>query len=124
MRNSEKRECKKNKITKKRTLESHNVDDETAESLADILREELGEDKDTLSLIKQVLKQEAYIEDESEDSRNIKKDQTDYRRCPACGLDSLFINNICSECGHKLTRREINDKIDSEDANPPTEDEE
>lgn len=110
-----------NKIQKRRSKkESTDKEQEVSESLATILKDQLGEDDDTLRLIKQLEKQDPNAEDNKKEEK-IEKDRTNYRRCPNCGLDTLFVNNVCSECGYKLAR---NNKIAQDRYSTICEDEE
>lgn len=111
---------------KKKKKEKIGEEEEVSESLATILREELGEDDDTLSLIKQLEDPQRFDAiDEKKEKNALTKDQTQYRRCTECGLDTLFINGVCSECGHKFARTKKNSKIETLDSygNIPEDDE-
>lgn len=89
---------------KKATEEDFKDNSKLEEQIASMLENEYGEDTDVLQLIEEL---EKTPEDESQEEAHAKDgENSDIRKCRNCGIEALFINGTCTECGHDLSEKD------------------
>jgi hypothetical protein len=97
--------------------EDYQEDSKLEEEIASMLESEYGKDTEVLQLIEELEK--APEEDTQSEAHSKETDQSDIRKCRNCGIEALFINDVCTECGHSLTdHQEEPEEEDSPDDEP------